>query len=59
MLSESQKVWIRIRTNIMLVLICIQTICKGYQQTTKIPTSKEKIMKACHFQVPFKPVQTL
>ena len=29
---QCQTVWIRIRTNRKLVLIWIQTVCKGYQQ---------------------------
>ena len=31
---ECQTVWIQIRTDILSVLICVQTVCKGYQQTT-------------------------
>ena len=30
-LSECQTVWIHIRTNILSVLILVQTVCKGYQ----------------------------
>ena len=47
-LSECQTVWIQIRTNIMLVLIWVQTVCKGYQQTTKSScyNSKESIKEA-------------
>ena len=30
-LSECQTVWIQIRTNILLVLIWVQNVCKGYQ----------------------------
>ena len=33
-LSEYQVVWIQIRTDILSVLIWVQTVCKGYQQTT-------------------------
>ena len=36
-LSESQKVYI------MLVLILVQTVCKGYQQMTKVASSKERV----------------
>ena len=36
-------VWIQIRTNILLVLIRGQTVCKGYQQTTKVAASKERV----------------
>ena len=32
-LSECQTVWIQIRTDILSVLIWVQTVCKGYQQT--------------------------
>ena len=41
-LSKCQMVWIQIRTNILLVLIWVQTVCKGYQQMTKVATSKER-----------------
>ena len=33
-LSECQMVWIQIRTDILSVLIWVQTVCKSYQQTT-------------------------
>ena len=34
--------WTRsIRTDILSVLIWVQTVCNGYQQTTKVATSKE------------------
>ena len=42
MLSECQTVWIQIRTDVLLVLIWIQNVCKGYQQTTKVATSMER-----------------
>ena len=42
-LSECQTVWIKIRTDILLVLIWVQTVCKGYQQMTKGAASKEMI----------------
>ena len=42
-LSECQTVWIQIRTDIMLVLIWIQTVCKGYSQTTKVAINKERV----------------
>ena len=32
--SECQTVWIQIRPEIILGLILLQTVCKGYQQTT-------------------------
>ena len=33
-------VWIQIRTDILSVLIWVQTVCKGYQQRTKVAASK-------------------
>ena len=41
-LSECQMVWIQIRTDILPVLIVVQTVCQGYQQTTKAAASKER-----------------
>ena len=40
-LLECQSVWIQIRTDVLSVLIWVQTICKGYQQTTKVAACKE------------------
>ena len=40
-LSECQTVWIQIRTDILSVLIWVWTVCKCYQQMTKVATSKE------------------
>ena len=34
--SECRTVWIQIRTDIQSVLIWVQTVCKGYQQTTLV-----------------------
>ena len=41
--SKCQTVWIQIRPDIFSGLIWVQTICKGYQQTT--PVGKE--LKKC------------
>ena len=41
-LSKCQTVWIQIRTDVPTVLISVQTVCKGYQQTTKVAISKER-----------------
>ena len=41
--SECQTVWIQIRPNILLGLIWVQTVCKGYQQMTKVATSRERV----------------
>ena len=40
--SERQTVWIQIRTDILSVLIWVQTVCKGYQQMTIVAASKLK-----------------
>ena len=45
-LSECQTVWIQIRNDILLVLIWVQTVCKGYQQMTKVTASKERELSA-------------
>ena len=35
-LTESQTVWIQIRLHILSGLVLVQTVCKGYQQTTLV-----------------------
>ena len=42
-LSECQTVWIQIRTDILSVLIWVQTLCKGYQQMINVTASKERV----------------
>ena len=42
-LSECQTVWIQIKTNILSVMIWVQTVCKGYQQRTKVAASKKRV----------------
>ena len=42
-LSECQTVWIQIRPDILSGLIWIQPVRKGYQQTTKVAVSKERV----------------
>ena len=34
--SECQTVWIQIRIDILSILIWVQTVCKGYKQTTHL-----------------------
>ena len=34
--SECQRVWIQIRPDVLLGLIWVQTVCKGYQETTLV-----------------------
>ena len=41
--SEFQTVWIKIRTDVLSGLIWVQTVCKGYQQTTIVATSGESV----------------
>ena len=40
-LSEFQTVRIQIKTDVLSVLIWVQTVCKGYQQTTKVHLAKK------------------
>ena len=36
-------VWIQIRTDVLLVLMWVLTVCKGYQQMTKVTASTERV----------------
>ena len=38
-----QMVWIQITADILSVLIWVKTVCKGYQQATKMAARKEFI----------------
>ena len=40
--SLDQTVWFQIRPDILSGLIWVQTVCKGYQQMTKVTTSGER-----------------
>ena len=42
-LSECQTVWLQIRTDVLSVLIWVQTVCKGYQQMTKSMLSRKAL----------------
>ena len=42
-LSECKTVWIQIRADKMSGLIWIQTVCKGFQQTTKVPICRKSV----------------
>ena len=42
-LSEWQIVWIQIRPHRMCGLNCVQTVCKGCKQMTKVATSRQRI----------------
>ena len=50
-LSECQTVWIQIRTDIMSILIWVQTVCNCYQQTTKVGTSKSRVNEQTRWSV--------
>ena len=41
--SECQTIWIKIRPDVLSGLIWVQSVCKGYQQTTIVATSGERI----------------
>ena len=50
--SEYQIDWIQIRSEVLLDLIWIQTVCKGYQQTTIVADdcgNKWALKKFIHF----------
>ena len=40
--TECYTVWTQIRTDVLSVLIWVQTVYKGFQQTTKFAASKER-----------------
>ena len=42
--QECQTNWIKFRTDRMSVLIWVQTVCKGYRETTKVVASKERVL---------------
>ena len=42
-LSECRTVWIQIRADILSVLISVQTVFRGHQQTSKDAASKERV----------------
>ena len=41
--SECQTVWVQIRPDVLSGLIWVQIVCKGYQQMTKVATSREGV----------------
>ena len=42
-LGVKRFVWIKIRLEVVLCLICAQIVCKGYQQTTKFTASLQRV----------------
>ena len=51
--SECQTVWIQIKTDILLILIWVQTVCKGYCQTTKLSTGMQRVITGKYFSVQY------
>ena len=41
--SECQTVWVQVRPDILSGLIWVQTVSKGYKQTTKVATNGERV----------------
>ena len=40
---RNTKVWFKIRTHVLTVLIWVFSVCKGHKQMTYVATSKEKV----------------
>ena len=51
--SECQTVWIQIKTDILLVFIWVQNVCKGYWQTTKLSTGMQRVITGKYFSVQY------
>ena len=43
---QSEMGWIQIRADILLVLIWVRAVCKGYQRTKKVIASKVRVKVA-------------
>ena len=52
-LSECQTVWIQIKTDILLVFIWVQTVCKGYWQMTQLSTGMQRVIACKYFSVQY------
>ena len=50
--SECQTIWTQIKTDILLVFIWVQTVCKR-RQTTKLSTGKQRVITGKHFSVQY------
>ena len=48
---ECQTVWIQIRLDVLMGLIWIKTVCKGYLQMTKVATSGERVSKTTYLVI--------
>ena len=52
--SECQTVWIQIKTNILLVFIWVQTVCKRLlAETTKLSTGMQRVLTGKYFSVQY------
>ena len=51
--SECQTVWIQIKTDILLVFIRVQNVCKSYWQTTKLSTGMQRVITGKYFSVQY------
>ena len=51
--SECQIVWTQIKTDILLVFILVQTVCKGYWQTTKFLAGMKRVITGKCFSVQY------
>ena len=49
-LSGCQTVWIQIRTDILSLLAWVETVCKGYQSTTKVAEKSPLARKVNHYE---------
>ena len=49
---ERQTAWFLIRTVVLFVLVCVQIVCKGYQQMTKVPASKKSVKELVYLLEP-------
>ena len=42
--AECQRVWIKIRPDMLSGLIWVQTVCNGYKQMTKVPLARKELL---------------
>ena len=51
--SECHTVWIQIKTDILLVFIWVQTVCKRLLKTTKLSTGMQRVIIGKYFSVQY------
>ena len=51
--SECQTVWIQIKTDILLVFIWVQTVCKRLLAATKLSTGMQRVITGKYFIVQY------